>query len=193
VANITVNFDITVGPNSAAPNGSDVTDAAGEADYSYTATQGLAGLGTDTIEGCFVNFAGTEVCDEATKHWVDTTAPTLTCTPTTNPSGNNIPKAGDNPNSGQNPDGFYELTATDAVDPNPRIHVRDSASSFVAGPYLSGTTIKLIQAPGGTPNVKPGAGVIDWQITLNGDAIVTATDASGNVATVTCNVPPPPK
>ena len=89
--------------------------------------------------------------------------------PTTNPSGNNVPPAGNNPASGQNPDGFYELTAVDAVDPNPRITFRDSGSSFVAGPYASGTKIKLTQAPGATPNVKPGAGVIDWHITLKGD------------------------
>jgi len=45
-----------------------------------------------------------------------------------------------------------------------------------------------------TPNVKPGHGAIDWIITLNGDAIVTAVDASGNVsAPSSCKVPPPPK
>ena len=38
---------------------------------------------------------------------------------------------------------------TDAVDPNPQITVSDTASSFVAGPYASGTKIKLVQAPGG--------------------------------------------
>jgi hypothetical protein len=50
-----------------------------------------------------------------------------------------------------------------------------------------------VQALGAAPNVKPGPGVIDWHITLKGDAIVTATDASGNSATVSCKVPPPPK
>jgi hypothetical protein len=35
--------------------------------------------------------------------------------------------------------------------------------------------------------------VIDWKLTLKGDAEVTATDASGNTTTVSCNVPPPPK
>jgi hypothetical protein len=82
---------------------------------------------------------------------------------------------------------------TDAVDPNPQIRVADTDISFVAGLYLTGTTIKLVQAPGGTPNVKSGAGVIDWKITLKGDALVSATDASGNTATVSCKVPPPPK
>ena len=124
----------------------------------------------------------------------DVTAPRATCEPTTNPSGANIPAAGTNPKSGQNPDGFYVLGATDNVDPSAQLFVTDSASSFVAGPYASGTRIKLIQAPGATPNVKPGHGAIDWIITLNGDAIVTAVDASGNVsAPSSCKVPPPPK
>ena len=79
------------------------------------------------------------------------------------------------------------------MDDNPEITVSDTDSSFVAGPYASGTKIKLVQAPGGNPNVKPGPGVIDWHITLNGDAEVTATDFSGNSVTVNCKVPPPPK
>ena len=192
VANVLVDFDILSGPNAGA-NGSDTTDAAGEAHFSYTATQGLAGLGQDVIRGCFTNGQGVDVCDQATKDWVDTTAPVVRCSPTTNPSGNNVPPAGTNPSSGQNPDGFYVLTATDAVDPNPRIFVRDSATSFVAGPYASGTKIKLVQAPGANPNVKLGVGAIDWKITLKGDALVSAVDASGNTSTVTCRVPPPPK
>jgi hypothetical protein len=124
----------------------------------------------------------------------DVTPPTATCEETTNPSGKHVPTAGANPKSGQNPDGFYVLSASDNVTASPTIFVRDNGSSFVAGPYAPGTTIKLVQAPGATPNVKPGAGVIDWKITLNGDAIVTAVDASGNVsAAATCKVPPPPK
>ena len=62
------------------------------------------------------------------------------------------------------------------------------------GPFPSGTKIKLTQAPGATPSIKPGAGVIDWHIKLNGDAVVVAVDGSGNVSDpVNCLVPPPPK
>ena len=42
-------------------------------------------------------------------------------------------------------------------------------------------------------NERLGPGEIDWHITLKGDAVVTATDGSGNRASVQCNVPPPPK
>jgi hypothetical protein len=193
-------FEVTAGPNAgessdpgectADPNCA--TDAAGQVSWTYT---GAFVVGSDTIEACFT-FEGVELCETATKDWVDTTPPIPACTPTTNPSGNNVPPAGNNPKSGQNPDGFYELTATDNVDPNPQIFVADSGSSFVAGGYSSGTKIKLVQAPGATPNVKPGAGVIDWKITLNGDALVYAVDASPNhnqSDPVACLVPPPPK
>jgi hypothetical protein len=171
------------------------TDASGQVTFTYSVPVANSSLGTDTITASvtLADPTGATDTEDVTKDWVDTTPPVPACTPTTNPSGNNVPPAGNNPKSGQNPDGFYELTATDLVDDNPEITVSDTDSSFVAGPYESGTKIKLVQAPGATPNVKPGPGVIDWHITLKGDAIVTATDASGNSATISCKVPPPPK
>jgi hypothetical protein len=125
----------------------------------------------------------------------DSTPPAAACTPTTNPSGQKVPPAGEpKGNSGQNPDGFYELTATDNVDDGSQVFLADSGSSAVFGPFASGVKIKLTQAPGATPGQKPGPGVIDWHITINGDAIVFAVDASGNVsARVSCLVPPPPR
>lgn len=171
------------------------TDTAGQVTFTYSVPVAPTSLGTDTITASVTlgDPTGATDTEQVTKSWIDTTAPVLACSPTTNPSGKNVPPAGNNPSSGQNPDGFYLLTATDAVDPNPQITVSDTDSSFVAGPYADGTKIKLIQAPGATPNAKPGARVIDWQITLKGDALVTATDGSGNTASVTCKVPPPPK
>jgi hypothetical protein len=186
VPGVTVQFDILSGPNAGA-SGSGVTDGSGEADFTYAATQGPTGLGQDLIRACFSDEQDDTVCDTATKQWRDTTPPTAACSPTTNPSGNNIPPA-------SNEDGFFVLTATDAVDPNPEIFIHDSASSFVAGPFASGTTIKLIQSPGGKPSVSPGTGAIDWRVRLNGDALLFAEDASGNVAgPISCLVPPPPK
>jgi hypothetical protein len=172
-----------------------MTDTSGHVTFTYSVPVSPSSVGTDTITASvtLANPTGATDTEVVTKQWGDATPPVAACTPTTNPSGGNIPPAGDNPKSGQNPDGFYLLTGTDAVDPNPQITIADTGSSFTAGPYASGTTIKLVQAPGATPNVKPGAGVIDWKITLNGDAAVTVTDASGNSTTVLCKVPPPPK
>ena len=171
------------------------TNAAGVVTFTYSVPVAPASIGVDTItaEVTLNDPTGATDTEQVTKEWEDTTPPVVACRPTTNPSGNNIPPAGNNPKSGQNPDGFYVLLATDDVDPNPDITVSDTGSSFVAGPYASGTKIKLTQAPGAKPNVKPGPGEIDWHITLKGDAVVTATDGSGNSASVQCNVPPPPK
>jgi hypothetical protein len=171
------------------------TDASGQVTFTYSVPVAPGSLGVDTISASvtLADPTGATDTEQVMKTWGDTTAPVVTCAPTTNPSGGTVPPAGTNPKSGQNPDGFYVLTATDAVDPDATVSVSDTGSSFVAGPYASGTKIKLIQAPGATPTAKPGAGVIDWQITLKGDATVTATDGSGNTSTVTCKVPPPPK
>ncbi len=164
------------------------TDAGGNVTFTYSVAVAPSSVGTDTITANVTLGSPNGQTDTETvqKKWADTTPPTVQCTPTTNPAGKNVPPA-------KNEDGFYLLTSTDAVDPNPKITVADSASSFVAGPFPSPTSIKLVQAPGATPNVKPGTGVIDWKITLKGDAIVTATDSSGNSSSVTCLVPPPPK
>lgn len=191
VNGVLVDFEIPSGPNTGA-SGSGTTAGSGMTSFTYPAAQGLAGLGQDTIEGCFTNGGGASVCDTATKDWVDTTPPVVQCPATTNPSGNNVP--GSKGSGGQNPDGFYELVASDAVDPDPDIYLSDTASATVFGPFASGTKIKLTQAPGATPNQKPGPGDIDHHITINGDGSVTATDSSGNVsAPISCTVPPPPK
>ena len=198
LAGMLTSFEVTAGlnagevsdPGECATDPNCATDVAGQVSWTYT---GAFVVGSDTIEACFT-FEGVELCDTATKDWVDTTPPVPACTPTTNPSGNNVPPAGNNPKSGQNPDGFYELTASDSVDANPEIFIADTGSSFGAGPYPSGTKIKLVQAPGTTPGVKPGPNEIDWMITLNGDASAYAVDAAGNQSDpVSCLVPPPPK
>ncbi|NUT50371.1 MAG: VWA domain-containing protein [Saccharothrix sp.] len=186
VADVPVTFAVQSGPNAGAAGGAN-TSGAGTADFTYPATQGLAGLGTDSIRGCFTRADGQQVCDDVLKDWVDTTPPVVTCSPTNNPAGGTVPPA-------DNEDGFFVRTATDAVDPDPQLFVSDSASPYVFGGYPSGTKIKLVQAPGATPNEKPGVGDIDYRITLKGDALVYAVDASGNQsAPVSCLVPPPPK
>jgi hypothetical protein len=126
---------------------------------------------------------------------LDVTAPTVACDEGTNPHGKTVPAA-----SNQNPDGFYLLSAEDNVDPDPAIWVVDSGSGTVFGPYPSGTTIKYVEAPGATPNEKTmgspsgQAGAVSVKITGTGDALVFATDASGNASEpILCLVPPPPK
>ncbi|MCK5474270.1 MAG: VWA domain-containing protein [Candidatus Aenigmarchaeota archaeon] len=192
VANILVNFNILLGPNSGMFDFSN-TDGIGEAKFTYTATQGLLGLGMDDIIA-FVPMQPNvyrALEDQATKEWVDTTPPTAACVETVNPAGKNVPKA-------KNEDGFYGLFAKDHVDPNPQVFVMDTGSGTVFGPYAIGTKIKYTQAPGAKPSASNLIGgpksAIDWHIKGTGDAAIYAVDASGNVGTtMMCLVAPPPK
>jgi hypothetical protein len=127
----------------------------------------------------------------------DVTPPVAACQPTTNPSGKNVPRAGNNPKSGQNPDGFYQLTATNNVDPSPDVFLVDLGSGRVFGPFTSGVRIKYTQAPGATPRQQRIGGphsAVQWHIIGTGDAAVFAVDDAGLVSDrVSCRVPPPPK
>jgi hypothetical protein len=107
----------------------------------------------------------------------DITAPTVSCDAGVNPAGKTKPNANAN---------FWTLTSHDNVDTAVAILVRDSASDAQFGPYPPGTNIKLVQAAGATPNVKPGEGEVNWQITVTGCAVLVARDAAGNEATANC-------
>jgi hypothetical protein len=203
VAGVTVLIEILSGPN-AGKSVAGVTDANGQLAWTYPATQGPAGLGTDNLLASFTTADGTKVygTDWARKHWKDTTPPDAVCRPTVNPHGQHIPNAPGNGGQGQNQDGFYQLLASDLVWPKDslQVFVTDSGSGTVFGPFPVGTNIKYTQAPGATPVAKPigssrgSAGAVSWHITGKGDALVTAVDGSGNTsAPVSCRVPPPPK
>ncbi|MCK0111714.1 VWA domain-containing protein [Ornithinimicrobium sp. F0845] len=114
--------------------------------------------------------------------WInDVTPPTVSCEPGPNPSGN-MP--------GSTNSGFYQMFSTDNVDAAVDIYIHDLGSSAIFGPYATGTTFKLTQAPGATPSVVPFHRAVDWKVKLNGDALLVATDAAGNTASAECEVPP---
>ncbi len=165
--------------------------------YVFTGNYGTITLTADghyTVTFWAVDNAGNVERSQTQMHWIDSTPPEVSCNETTNPSGKNVPKAGkDAGKSGQNPDGFYVLGVWDALSGADEVWLEDDASPASFGPYPTGTVIKLTQAPGVTPNEKPGAGVVDWKIQINGDGVATATDAAGNTATAVCLVPRPPK
>ena len=124
----------------------------------------------------------------------DREAPLAACRSAPNPSGKKIPVAGKNGDSGQNPDGYYQLLAKDNCDAGLKLFVADTASAFIAGPFASGDIVKITQDPDDTPDSQPGAQNVVAHIHLNGDALLYAVDASGNVgATVLCAVVVPPK
>ncbi len=112
----------------------------------------------------------------------DVTPPSVSCPPGPNPAGTEP--------SADNQDGFFQMLASDNVDAAVPIYIKDLGSGTVFGPYPSGTTFKLTQAPGARVKVRDFPGDVAWKFTFNGDAQLIATDAAGNTATATCLVPP---
>ena len=91
-------------------------------------------------------------------------------------------------------EGFYQLMAHDNCDSKPRLHIRDSASGFVAGPFANGDIVKLKKKNGGKDsddekdekNARPP---IVARLGLQGDGLLYGVDASGNVgASILCAV-----
>ena len=140
-------------------------------------------LGATTVTCEATDAAGNTGTGTGTITVVDTTAPEVGCPEGPNPDGH-VPGS-------HNPDGFYLLTATDAVDTAPDVYLRDTGSGTVWGPFDSGQKIKYTEN-GAKPSIKQMPGGI-LKITGTGDAEVFATDFSGNTsAPVACRVPPPP-
>lgn len=198
--NSDVAFDVILGPNFG-EGGTDTTDANGQASFTYT---GDGGVGVDEIVACFINEDGGEICSKVvTKEWIDTIPPKVECIETVNPHGKNVPPAGSTtlpgPKGGQNEDGFYMLRAIDNSGLAPMIWLNDTEGSFTFGPYPIGTKIKYTEANGATPSEKKigsdkgQAGAVDYHIKGQGDLMVSAVDASGNVETAICYVAPLPK
>lgn len=77
----TVTFSVSAGPNAGA-TGSGVTNAAGQATFTYSDT---GGAGTDTIVGSFIDDAGAKEVATASKTW-EGTGETTTSTSTTSTS-----------------------------------------------------------------------------------------------------------
>ena len=149
-------------------------------------------LGTTTVSCTATDTAGNQSsCNTAVKI-VDTTPPVVTCVESVNPAGKNIPRAGTTlpgTKGGQNPDRFYLVAGTDICDAGPKI-------SLGGVTLANGETIKITQSPGESGvtllNTMGPLAIKHFQVGP-GDAVITATDASGNTATVTCLVPPAPK
>lgn len=174
------------------PNADCTTNAAGQVSFTYTVPKADSSLGTDTIEvSAQLGTPPAKASVTVQKIWRDTTPPALTCTPSVNPGGKNVP-------GGSNEDGYYLLTATDAVTAGPNIVIKVNGLGRPDGsPFRTGDTMKYTQAGDGSTPVSKKIGGPDSAVVAHivspGDATVTAADTSGNTATVTCLVPKPPK
>lgn len=65
------------------------------------------------------------------------------------------------------------------------LYIADSGSTFIAGPFANGDTIKLTQSPGKKPGQAPAPAPIVAHVHLKGDALLFAVDASGNISAST--------
>lgn len=89
------------------------------------------------------------------------------------------PSKGGHDKKGDDSNGFYQLIAEDNCDPNPKLFVKDSKSTFQAGPFASRSTVKITKSPGRAKMQRMGGDVVA-HILLQGDALVFARDAFGN-------------
>lgn len=113
VAGVDVNFDILSGPNAGITE-TGTTDSSGEVTFTYTATQGITGLGTDQIQACFTDDLDVENCATAEKIWQDTTPPQV-----------DVSVSPDLlwPPNHKYVDVEVTLNASDNVDPNPAVQL----------------------------------------------------------------------
>jgi hypothetical protein len=80
--------------------------------------------------------------------------------------------------------GRFQLLASDNCDPDPKIYMGDSRSSFVAGPFRDGDLVEIGAGPSLTPNQHaPESGPAVAVVFTKGDPLVWAVDSSGNAST----------
>ena len=163
----TVNFTVVSGPNVGA-TGSAVTGADGKGSFIYVDS---GGAGLDDIQASMIGSSGKIITsNDAFKSWVVAcSGPVLTVTPKANR-------------------GYYLLTASNPCDVQQQrrtkallaagIYVQDNASAFLAGPYASGTIVKIKKsAATGTGS---GTGVASVTIKVIGSsATIYAVDGNG--------------
>jgi hypothetical protein len=79
--------------------------------------------------------------------------------------------------------GRFQLLASDNCDPDPRIYIGDSRSSFVAGPFHNLDLIEIGAGPSLTPNQHaPASGPDVAVVFTKGDPLLWAVDSSGNAS-----------
>ncbi|MFC2014633.1 hypothetical protein ACFLUP_01425 [Chloroflexota bacterium] len=166
-------------------------------------TEDISGLMPGDYSVIVTDANGCTTTASATVNPGDIEPPDISCDLGVNPNGKVIPgKNRDDKGSPVNPDGFYKITVDDNCEPIPDFYVSyvGAPEDFEPyGPFVSGTTIKITQAPGTIPSIKDigspekgGATAVECHITVPDEPVIIATDASGNEAICTgCIVPPP--
>jgi hypothetical protein len=135
--------------------------------------------GTNTVTVTAVDNAGNTNTCTFTITVLDKEPPVVGCRPAPNPAGKVFEPG--KPGSGVlNPNGYYQVLAKDNCPGDPAIFVKDTASSFVAGPFKDGDIVRLKHAGSAASSV-PGTAPIVAVISLKGNGLAIAQDASGNI------------
>lgn len=80
--------------------------------------------------------------------------------------------------------GYYKLTTDSDCFGGVDFFVRDSISGFIAGPFPSGTIVRIVR---GIPGTGPGTGTASVTIRVSGVGLAYAVDPLGNTSsTLTC-------
>ncbi len=168
LAGAQVTFTILAGGPNAGQSSTRTTDAAGNANFTYT---GTGGEGEDTIRACFTNNVSHEICDTATRNWqavngaltltpnqltriVSTTAVLTARVTEGSPA---VPRAGvpvvftvvSGPNTGAN--GLCSPNADCTTDSNGQV--------TFSYPGINGVGVDTVQASIGT---SPGTSTVTW-------------------------------
>jgi len=156
VANVQVTFLITSGPNAGAGTVG-TSDVNGHASWTYNGTAS----GTDVIQASATVDNILKVVT-AQKRWC--LAPVVTRTLVGNR-------------------GYYQVTATSGCYGALDFSVKDSGSAFVAGPFASGTIVRMVR---GTPGTGPGVATASVTIRVAGTGSAYAVDPLGSTSAVSC-------
>lgn len=135
-------------------------------------------IGTTAVTCTATDDAGNSVSDSFDVLVQDTTAPVVTCVNGVNPAGKTANESA----------GFRTASATDAVGV---VSLTFSSGAFSWTHAGSTANVKLTQAPGSTGESAPGEGQVLALLKGPLDFTVTAGDAAGNTATVSCGDLPP--
>jgi hypothetical protein len=76
----------------------------------------------------------------------------------------------------------FRVAATDNVTASPQIFIKDSASSYIAGPFQTGDILKFTQHAKKAPGTFPADAPVTATVQLKGNPLVFAIDSVGNTS-----------
>jgi len=111
----------------------------------------------------------------------DTTAPVVYCAPGSNPGGKPPKEDAKNENK------FIVLFGEDDSGEAVELFLTDTVSGEEFGPFESDTNLSISVAKGADPLLRETNNQLDYSLRVQGETLLSATDAAGNSTAVTCS------